>query len=99
MRMKRIMRSSSSTTRMRRRSKLSGMLFPHEADDLLFFRTFKDLDQGDFRHRPDYLDHVMFKVMEFLAVAQARVGNGDDRVGGLGKFFYFTGDSRLSRDV
>src|SRR5512143_1108474 len=85
MRMKRTMRSSSSTTRMRRRSNSSGMSLPHKTDDLLFFGALDDLDQRQPLDRPDHLDDIAFQVVEVLAVSLAGVAHHQDGVCGLGQ--------------
>src|SRR5512135_3745923 len=80
MRMKRTMRSSSSTTRTRRRSNSSGISLPHKADDLLFLGAFNDLDQRQPVDRPDHLDDIPFQVVQVLAVPLARVADNQDGV-------------------
>src|SRR5689334_104960 len=83
MRIKRTMRSSSSTTRMRRRSKSSGMLFPHKADQVFFLGALQNFDQGDLPHGPDHLDYILLKIVNILAITQAGITDNDNGVGKL----------------
>src|SRR3990170_2369427 len=92
MRMKRTMRSSSSTTRIRLRSKDSGMSFPHETDDLLLIPALEDFDQAQPLDRPYDLDHIGFKVMQILAVPLARIIDDEYGIGGFGQFVNLSGD-------
>src|SRR4030095_5406872 len=99
MRMKRTMRSSSSTTRMRRRSNSSGILFPHKADQVFFLFTFKNFNQGYLVHRPDHFDHIMLKVVNILAIPQTWIADNDERIGELGKFIDLTNDGWFTRNM
>src|SRR5262245_12018754 len=99
MRMNRTMRSSSSTTRMRRRSRGSAMSLPDEADDLLFFGAVEHFDQRNARKRPNHLGDVVLEIMQVLAVALTRIHHCDDVISRLGEFFQFAGDGKLAGHV
>ena len=49
--------------------------------------TFENLNQSYLGHWPDHLGHALLKVMDILAIAQARVADNDDRIGQLGEVF------------
>src|SRR5512133_4039421 len=99
MRMNRTIRSSSSTTRMRRRSNSSGISLPHKADDLFFLRALDDLDQGQSLERPDHLDHIALQVMQVLAIALAGVAHDQDGIRRLGQFLDLANDRYVAREV
>src|SRR5215510_12475603 len=99
MRMKRTMRSSSSTTRMRRRSNSSGISFPHKANQVLFLFTFKNFNQGYLVQGPDHFDHIMLKVMNILTITQAWIADNDERIVELGEFLDLTDDGRFTRNM
>src|SRR5688572_17588820 len=99
MRIKRTMRSSSSTTRIRRRSKDSDILFPHETDDLFLFRTFQDLDKLHLGQDPDHFGNIVFKIVQVLAIALPRVHDDNNIIGWLWQFFDLPGNRWLARYV
>src|SRR5512146_3177898 len=99
MRMKRTMRSSSSTTRMRRRSNSSGMSLPHETYDLLFFGALDDLDQSQPVDGPDDFDHIAFQVVQILAISLPGIADHQDGVRGLWQLFDLAHYRHVAREA
>src|SRR5512142_177635 len=103
MRMKRIMRGSSSTTRMSlaspgsRRLPAEGIvcatarppLLAHEGNDLFLRLARHDLDEADAMHRHQHALYVGLEIMEVLAVAAAGVHQQDALVAARGQLVNF----------
>src|SRR5512140_455533 len=96
MRMKRTILSSSSTTRMRRRSNSSGISLPHKADDLLFLGALNHLDQREPLDGPDDLDDIALEIVKVLPIALARVAHDQNGVCGLGQLVDLAYDGHVS---
>src|SRR5262245_42073056 len=95
MRMKRTMRSSSSTTKTRRRSNSSGMLFPHKTNQVFFCFVLKNFNQSYLDQGPEHFDDILFKKVNILAITQTWITDNDNIVTGFGQFFNLTNNGWL----